>query len=60
MAMQGWTDEFDGAQLNGRWRWHAPAGGSYALQDGWLVLINPLNGRKALTTGAASLMRLCS
>jgi Alpha-L-arabinofuranosidase len=41
MAMQGWTDEFDGAQLNGRWRWHAPAGGSYALQDGWLVLSAP-------------------
>lgn len=41
MVMQRWTEEFDGAQLSERWRWHAPAGGSYTLQDGWLVFSVP-------------------
>ena len=39
--MQAWTDEFDGVRLSERWRWHAPAGGSYTLQDGWLILSVP-------------------
>ncbi|MFA0777844.1 MAG: hypothetical protein PVTTEEND_001558, partial [Candidatus Fervidibacter sp.] len=44
MAMQGWTDEFEETRLSERWRWRAPAGGSYALQDGWLVLSVPQRG----------------
>jgi len=41
MAMQVWTDEFKGTQLSERWRWVAPAGGSYELRDGWLVVSVP-------------------
>ncbi|MFA0771798.1 MAG: hypothetical protein REDVDVYQ_002328, partial [Candidatus Fervidibacter sp.] len=38
MAMQAWTDEFDGMRLSERWRWRAPAGGSYEMRDGSLVI----------------------
>lgn len=41
MMMQAWTDEFDGEKLNERWRWIAPVGGSYELQDGWLIISVP-------------------
>jgi alpha-L-arabinofuranosidase len=41
MAMQAWTDEFDAERLNERWRWVAPAGGSYEVRDGSLVISVP-------------------
>ncbi len=42
MAMHvAWVDEFKGTQLNERWRWVAPVGGSYELRDGWLVISVP-------------------
>jgi alpha-N-arabinofuranosidase len=41
MAMQAWTDDFDAERLNERWRWVAPAGGSYEVRDGSLVISVP-------------------
>lgn len=39
--MVTWAEEFEGTELNKRWRWIAPAGGSYELSDGKLVLSLP-------------------
>lgn len=39
--MTAWVERFEGTELSGRWKWIAPAGGSFELSDGKLILSLP-------------------